>query len=84
LIFFSAGYEDDVLANDIAVIQVEKEFELNEVIIPVCLPKSQNILEEVAENACYATGWGKSPTGKYVSDYSRRHIMVSRTMLSGG
>ncbi len=62
------GFESDVLTDNIAVIQTEKEFEMNGPVFPVCLPKSSDIFADVVKDACFATGWGKSPTGKTFFD----------------
>ena len=49
------------LYNDIALLILESPLILDQHISPICLPTFQQIL---AENNCFASGWGKNNFGK--------------------
>ena len=49
------------LANDLALLFLESDFELSENVDTVCLPQPN---EEFDEDRCWVTGWGKDEFGK--------------------
>ena len=58
-----AGFEKDVLKNNIAVIEADQTFTVGKTVIPACLPDSSNIWSEVDGKKCFAPGWGREPSG---------------------
>lgn len=51
-------YADDRDDNDIALMKMKREANLNDHVVPACLPKSGASLE--IGTKCYITGWGKT------------------------
>ena len=52
-------YRPGSLANDLALIELEEQFDYNEHLQPACLPKTEPTVGE----RCFIAGWGMSSTG---------------------
>ena len=57
-----SGFDAVKLSNNIAILQVDGEFDVGKAVIPICLP-SESGLSELDLNNCVATGWGRPATG---------------------
>ena len=51
---------------DFALVHVETPFELDEHILPICLPNQYETLPIFDDEDCYAMGYGKDSFGKFV------------------
>jgi hypothetical protein len=65
-LFNILGYDKNKLANDIALLHVDKEFVIGNNIVPICLPKDSHILNKISKKNCSAAGWGKDPNGNKI------------------
>jgi len=65
-IFSHPNYNERSLANDVAVIELEDPFQLDDHISTVCLPPSSYVS---SSQNCFASGWGKDNFGK-IGKYS--------------
>lgn len=55
------NYDEDTVANDISLIQLEEPVMFSETIQPICLPKSNEVFK--AKTICIAAGWGAESEG---------------------
>lgn len=60
-IFSHPNYNERSLANDVAIIELEDPFQLDEHINTICLPPSGYVS---SSRNCFASGWGKDVFGK--------------------
>ena len=59
-------FDHNTVNHDIALIQLDRPFEFNDYLRPVCLPRPNQTIETGVR--CYVAGWGKTDTnGKEIS-----------------
>ena len=68
-----AGFESDLLTNNMAILQMKTKYDLGPTIVPVCLPNGPDVMSQTDPTECYATGWGKPITGKIVELFRWRY-----------
>ena len=61
LVFSNTSY-----LNNVALLQLENEFVLNDQVNPICLPNHATVLSNVDVNSCVAAGWGGDQNGKSI------------------
>ncbi|CAG7837660.1 unnamed protein product [Allacma fusca] len=71
-IILHEGYDDDLLYNDIALIEIDGEFNLNDNVKPIELAPAG---EEYDGGNCVTSGWGSTREGGSVSD-DLRYVQV--------
>lgn len=69
-IIIHSGYEEFILHNDIALLELKSPVTIAENVNTICLPPKN---KSTPSKSCFASGWGKDVFGKPLSQH--RHLL---------